>query len=99
MAGREHVLPERYDTLLEPGTGSRLWSAGNGEEVGACVAPYPLRDELPNPVVHARHGLVRICKVRRDSVEDALVRADDGCVTRVVTLKAEREGGRLATEC
>ena len=66
-----------------------LESAWNGEEVGAGIAPYPLCDELPDPVVHAYHGLVRICKARRDGVEGVLIPVDDGRAARVVALETQ----------
>jgi hypothetical protein len=88
---KKDVLPEWDDTLLEPSTGRRLRAARYGEYVGACVSPYPLGDELPDPVVHARHGLVRIFKVRRDGVEGVSIVVDDGRVARVVALEIKRE--------
>jgi hypothetical protein len=91
--GRRHVLPEWDDTLLEPGTSRRLRAARYGENVGACISPYPLSDELPDPVVYARYGLVRICKVRRDGVEGISILVDDGRVARVVALEIKRESG------
>ena len=84
---RGHVLPEWYDTFLEPGTGRRLRATRYGENVGACISPYPLGDQLPDPVLYARHGLVRICEVRRNSVEDIPMLIDDGGVARVVVLE------------
>ena len=64
-----HVLAEWDDTLLEPGTGGRLWAARYGEYVGLCISPYPLGDQLPDPIVYPRHrGLVQISIVRRDGV-------------------------------
>ena len=90
---RKHVLPEWDNALLEPSTGGRPRAAGNGEEVGACITPYPLGDELPNPVMNTRHGLVRIRKVRRDGVDGVPVLIYDGGVARVVTLEAQRENG------
>lgn len=90
---RGHVLPEWDDTLLEPGTGRRLRAARNGENVGACISPYPLGDQLPDPVVYARNGLVRIRKVRRNGVEGIPILVDDGRVARVVALETKRESG------
>ena len=83
-----HVLPEWDDALLEPGTGRRLRAVARyGENVGACISPYPLGDQLPDPVVYARHGLVRICKIRRNGVEGISILVDDGRVAWVVALE------------
>lgn len=93
---RKHALPERDDTLLEPGTGRRLRAARYGENVRAGISPYPLCEQLPDPVVYARHGLVRIRKVRRNGVDGILILVDDGRVARVVPLEIKRGSGLFA---
>jgi len=59
----------------------------NGEQVGARVAPYPLGDELSDPVVHTRHRFIGLRKVRRDGVKRVSVRVEDGRVAWVVALE------------
>ena len=85
--GGEHELAEWDDALLEPRAGGRLRAVANGEQVGARVTPYPLGDELSDPVVHARHRFVGLGKVRRDGVERVSVRVEDRRVAWVVALE------------
>jgi len=82
-----HVIAEWDDALLEPRAGGRLRAVANGEQVGARVAPYPLGDELSDPVVHARHRFIGLGKVRCDCVERVSVRVEDRRVAWVVALE------------
>jgi hypothetical protein len=53
----------------------------------------PLGHQLPDPVVYARYGLVRIFKTRRNGVKGIPILVEDGRVARVVALEIKRENG------
>ena len=66
---------------------SHALAGANGEQVGARVAPYPLGDELSDPVVHTRHRFIGLGKVGCDGVERVSVRVEDRRVAWVVALE------------
>jgi hypothetical protein len=84
--------------FLSPGTGRHLRAVERYDKknVRTFISPYPLGDQLLDPVVYAHHGLVRICKVGHDGVESIPIAVDVGHVARVVALEIKRDSGLSA---